>query len=137
MSTRHTQSESTDFAQLEVKARDILLWDGACGLCRRAARYVEARDREARFLALPWQAAPEALVGAEVKHAAAETIQVLLTNGEVKRGGRAVLYLLAALGHRWARPLELPPLRWLFELGYGGISAHRYRLSRLLVPMDD
>lgn len=132
MPARETHAGSVRRVTLEVRARDLLLWDGECELCRRAVRWIEERDREERFLAIPYQATPEPLVGREIKEAAAHTVHVVRTDGQVLTSGRASLYVLDALGHRWTRALTAPPLVWLVEAGYQLVSHNRHRLSRLL-----
>ena len=49
------------------------------------------------------------------------------------RAGRAVLYILTALGYGWiARPLGLPPLIWAVELGYAIVARNRPFFARFL-----
>ena len=121
----------------KLRARDLLVWDGSCPLCRRSVEWVKARDPKDRFLAIPYQSVPEPLVGREIKQAAAHTVHVLRTDGTVLKSGRAVLYILETLGYRWVRPFEKPPLVWLVELGYHAVSTNRHLLSRWLFRARD
>jgi predicted DCC family thiol-disulfide oxidoreductase YuxK len=104
-------------------ARHLLLWDGACGFCRRAVEGVRRRDRDGRFEIVPYQQAP----------ARGKAVHVLTADGQLLRAGRASLFVLGETGHPWlARILGLPPLVWLVELGYVIVARHRSFFSRLL-----
>jgi predicted DCC family thiol-disulfide oxidoreductase YuxK len=114
-------------------ARHLLLWDGACGFCRRAVEGVRRRDRDGRFEIVPYQQAPAPPMTPELAAACAKAVHVLTADGQLLRAGRASLFVLGETGHPWlARILGLPPLVWLVELGYVIVARHRSFFSRLL-----
>ena len=116
--------------------RHLLLWDGACGFCRRTVDRVRRRDREHRFDIVPYQHAPSPPMTPELAAECKNAVHVLTADGRLLRAGRASLFVLAETGHpTLARLLGLPPFVWLVELGYGIVARHRSFFSRLL-PKD-
>jgi predicted DCC family thiol-disulfide oxidoreductase YuxK len=106
----------------------LILFDGACGLCRRAAAWAGARDRRGLFRAVPYWEAPAPPMTPELFSACARAVHVVRSDGRILRGGRAVLFVLEHTGMGgWARVLGLPPMVWGVELGYW-IVAHNRRL---------
>ncbi len=60
-------------------------------------------------------------------------VHVVRANGVILRAGRASLFVLERLGHRWAaRILRVPPLIWAVELGYRIVAANRPFFTRFL-----
>ena len=113
--------------------RHLLLWDGACGFCRRLVEGVRRRDRDHRFEIVPYQQAPAPPMTPELAAACRKAVHVLTDDGQLLRAGRASLFVLGEIGHPWlARLLGLPPLIWLVELGYAIVARHRSFFSRLL-----
>jgi predicted DCC family thiol-disulfide oxidoreductase YuxK len=113
--------------------RDFLLWDGTCGFCRRGVAFVQRRDTQGVFFAVPYQEAPSPPMTAELRAACARAFHVVTQDGQVLRAGRAALYVLARLGHPLlARVLALPPLVWAVELGYWLVAKNRHLFSRVL-----
>lgn len=111
----------------------LLLWDGECGLCRRAVHWAERRDQGHAFRAVPYQQAPSPPMTPELRIACARAVHLLTSEGTVLRAGRACLWVLERTGHPLAsRLLALPPLVWAVELGYWLVARNRRLASRLL-----
>lgn len=73
----------------------------------------------------------------ELYAACEKAVHVLTADGRVLRAGRASLYVLGGIGFGWlAKPLSLPPLVWLVELGYWIISRNRPFFARLLFTKE-
>lgn len=67
--------------------------------------------------------------------ACARAVHVLTTDGRMLSAGRAVLFVLGAIGFaRSARVLSLPPLVWGVEAGYWLVARNRRFFSRFLTP---
>jgi predicted DCC family thiol-disulfide oxidoreductase YuxK len=112
---------------------ELLLWDGTCGFCRRSVEALARRDTEHAFRAVPYQEAPSPPMSPALRAACARAFHVVTRQGEVLRGGRAALYVLARLGHPLlARVLGLPPLVWAVELCYWLVARNRQLFSRLI-----
>jgi len=110
-----------------------VLWDGECGLCARAARWIERHDAAGRFRVVAYQQAPAPPMSAELREACARAVHVVTADGRVLRGGRASLHVLEHLGWpRLARLLSVPPLCWGVELGYRVVARNRRLFSKLL-----
>jgi predicted DCC family thiol-disulfide oxidoreductase YuxK len=115
--------------------RHLLLWDGACGLCRRAVEWVRRRDRAERFDIVPYQEATTPPMTPELRAACRRAMHVLTADGQVLRAGRASLFVLRETGHhRLAAVLSLPPFVWVVELVYRIVARHRAQLSWLIFP---
>ena len=113
--------------------RHLLLWDGACGFCRRLVDGIARRDRERRFDIVPYQQAAAPPMTPELAAACGKAVHVLTADGQLLRAGRASLFVLGETGHPWlAHLLGLPPFIWLVELGYLIVARNRSFFSRLL-----
>ncbi len=113
--------------------RDWIVWDGACGFCRRAVAWALARDHAGRFAAVPYQEVPPEFMTPERAAACRDAVHVRTATGEWLRGGRACLFVLAGVGWpRLARLAALPPLVWAVELGYRIVARNRRAVSRLI-----
>jgi predicted DCC family thiol-disulfide oxidoreductase YuxK len=113
--------------------RDWIVWDGACGFCRRAVAWALARDRDGRFLAIPYQDLPPPLLTPGREAACREAVHVRRATGEWLRAGRACLFVLEHVGHPWlARIARMPPFVWAVELGYRIVARNRPFFSRLV-----
>ena len=116
-------------------ARHLLLWDGRCGLCRRATDWVRRRDRSARFEIVPYQEASAPPMTPQLRAECSRALHVLTADGRTLRAGRASLFVLKETGNgRLATVLGLPPLIWLVELGYRIVARNRSRFSGLIFP---
>jgi predicted DCC family thiol-disulfide oxidoreductase YuxK len=115
--------------------RHYLLWDGACGFCRRAVEWVARRDLAGRFEIVPYQVAASPPMTPELRDACRRAVHVVTTDGRVLRAGRASLFVLGQTGYpRLARLLSVPPLVWIVELGYVLVARNRSLVSRLFPP---
>ena len=120
--------------------RHWIVWDGACGFCRRAVDWALARDRAGRFEAVPYQELPDPPLTPALRAACRDAVHVRTSDGRWLRAGRACLFVLAEVGWpRLAHVAGLPPFVWFVELGYRLVARHRPFVSRLRVarPPDD
>ncbi|MBI4081027.1 MAG: DUF393 domain-containing protein [Candidatus Lambdaproteobacteria bacterium] len=116
----------------ELARRWALLWDGECGVCRRAVQRVLRADRAGRVAALPYQGALAWLPTA-VRAQSSRQAHLRSPDGRYWGGGDAVIALLAVLGHPGlARLLGAPGLRTLVRLAYRAAARHRGSLARWL-----
>ena len=116
-----------------IVERDLVLWDGDCGFCRRSVEWAARRDGGRRLEFVPYQAAPSPPMTPALREACGRAVHVLTPDGRTLRAGRAALRVLAAAGWpRLARVLAVPPLIWLVELGYLLVAHHRRFFSRVL-----
>ena len=114
--------------------RDLVLFDGVCGLCDRTVRFLLRRDRHGHLLFAPLQG--ETAATALARHGISEEVRslVFLTGwgspeeaAHVRSAG--ALRALAALGGFWrflAAFLRLVP-RTLRDAAYDFIARRRYR----------
>ncbi len=82
---------------------ELLFYDGACGLCHRAVRFLLAEDdqgRALRFAPLLGERFRE-VVPAELQSALPDSLVLVTHDGEALDKSRAVLYALARLGGLW------------------------------------
>jgi predicted DCC family thiol-disulfide oxidoreductase YuxK len=115
--------------------RHLLLWDGKCGLCRRAAEWVRRRDRLERFEIVPYQEAAAPPMTPQLRAACQRAMHVVTADGRILRAGRASLFVLRETGNRrLAAILSLPPLVWAVELAYRIVARNRSQLSWLIFP---
>jgi len=116
-----------DTPQPPVQA--ILLFDGGCGLCDRAVRFVAVRDPVRRFRFVPLQS-PEAerlLAPLGIDTHAPNSI-VLVADGMVLTKSTAVLWILAQLNSpwRWLRVFRYVP-RPIRDRVYELVARNRLR----------
>jgi predicted DCC family thiol-disulfide oxidoreductase YuxK len=115
-------------------AQHWIVWDGACGFCRRAVEWALARDTDGRFRAVPYQEAPEPPMTPALRDACRAAVHVRTADGRWLRGGRACLFVLERIGWpRLARVARRPPLVWGVEAGYALVARNRELFSRALL----
>lgn len=108
---------------------DLVFFDGGCGLCQGAVRFLLARDADGhrfRFAPLQGETARARLDPAE---AGCDSMVVLPAGGPPLRKSRAAVRLLRRLGGGWmlvAGVLALVPPR-LRDWGYDRVAANRSR----------
>lgn len=113
-------------------ARLVLLYDGWCGVCTRAAEWAKRRDGHGRILIAPNQTpgllARAGLAKAQVDRAA----WALLRDGRALEGAAAINRALLELDRwRWlGRLYELPGFAWAEDLFYRWFAAHRSQFAR-------
>lgn len=94
-----------------------ILYDGECGLCHGFVRFVVEHDREAKFVYAP-------------QRVTQQTVIVLTESGVRLERSDAALYVLFALGGRWAFAAALMHLvpRVVRDAVYAFIARIRYRV---------
>jgi len=112
-----------------------MLYDGDCGFCSGAVRFVLARDRRAVFHFASLQSAAAARVLAPLGGRPADLATFYVI--EDYQGARPVLHdranaalvVARALGRPWsvAMVLRVLPKRWL-DAAYGVVARHRHRI---------
>ncbi len=133
MDTEPTNAPAA-IARGEVSA-PLLVFDGDCGFCRAwvdywkhltrdAVAYAPFQEAAARFPSIPRE---------EFAHA----VQLILPDGEVRRGAQAAFTVLALGGRKnWLRTYQhVPAAAPISEAVYGVVARHRsaaYRLTQLL-----
>lgn len=113
----------------------VLLYDGVCGLCNRAVRFVLRYDRERKFRFAPLQSAYAARLlgkkGVDASDLNSFYIVVVREEGEVLlERSDAALFVMEKLPGIWpaaARVLRLVP-RTLRDWGYRVIARNRYQV---------
>jgi len=124
----------------EIGGRVVVVFDGRCGLCNRAVRWLLRRDRRdrLRFAASESEKAAGLLarhgMGAAELGSGPDTILVVRDVGEVAESvvvrSDAVMALLRELPRPW--PAVAAALMWIprpvRELGYRLIALWRYRI---------
>ena len=114
--------------QAPKQSKDVVLWDGACGFCRRAIEWAGRHDRTGQLSFKPYQ---EAGLSPELARACAEAVHVRRADGTLLRAGRACLHVLSLTGYRpLAAGLSARPWVWAVELGYRFVARHRMLFSR-------
>lgn len=111
-----------------------LFYDGRCGLCHAAVRFVARRDREGRIRFAPLGGeAFDRLVPGGVRQGLPDSLAVQLEDGRLLTQSAAVVCLLLELGGGW---------RWLgawlgrlpsgfLDRAYVWVACHRRSLSRV------
>jgi predicted DCC family thiol-disulfide oxidoreductase YuxK/uncharacterized membrane protein YphA (DoxX/SURF4 family) len=111
--------------------RPLLVWDGDCGFCARAVRWLE-RSTGDRVEIVPYQECTDPRIPiADCAHA----VHLAEPDGRVTRAAAACFRAFSyAPGKRWvAWPYRfVPGFAWLAERGYASVAAHRAGLSQLL-----
>ena len=111
-----------------------LFYDGTCGLCHAAVRFVLAEDHTGntfRFAPLDSDIFRSAIPEAE-RARLGETLAVQTADGAVLARSRAVLHIMRRLGGIWrllAGVLAIIP-RPLLDCLYNGVAWSRHRLFR-------
>ncbi len=107
----------------------MLIFDGDCGFCTMAARWVEPR-LDGRSPVVAGQFAnlePLGLTSADTEQA----VYWVDADGGTHRGHVAIAWALIAVGGAW-RPvgwlIKTPPVSWIARLGYALVARYRHRL---------
>ena len=113
-------------------ATEYLFYDGHCGLCHRAVKFVLKHDRSGtafRFAPLQGETFL-ARVAAERRAGLPDSVVVLTRDGELLLRSAAFLHILRRLGGGWrvlASVLSIMP-RGLLDLVYDFVARIRYRV---------
>jgi predicted DCC family thiol-disulfide oxidoreductase YuxK len=116
---------------MKARAPETLFYDGTCGLCHGAVRFVLAKDRTPggafRFAPLGGETFKKALPNAADLP---DSLVLLTEDGRVLTRSRAVLHIGQRLGGLWgtlARVVGIVP-RALLDRGYDAVARVRHRL---------
>ena len=111
--------------------REILYYDGQCGLCHAVIRFLLAEDQDAIFKFAPLQSkAFEQSLSQDERNKLPDSIVLLTGNGRILTLSSAVIYLLVRLGGLWrifGEILQLIP-RLLRDSSYNFIGSIRHKL---------
>lgn len=109
---------------------EILFYDGHCGLCHRAVRFVLAEDRDGtwfRFAPLQGETFQK-LVSAEQRRMLPDSVVVMTADGKLLARSDAFLHIFRRLGGGWkvlADTLSIVP-RGLRDFVYDLVARVRY-----------
>jgi predicted DCC family thiol-disulfide oxidoreductase YuxK len=113
--------------------KEVLFYDGNCGLCHRVIRFLLAEDKEGIFKFAPLQSkAFEQMIDKESYQALPDSIVLLTGDGKMLMRSAAVIYLLTHLGGMWrivGTILYFIPL-FIRDAGYDLVGKHRYKMFK-------
>jgi predicted DCC family thiol-disulfide oxidoreductase YuxK len=112
-----------------VNGKDVIFYDGTCGLCHRFVRWTLAHDPEGKFQLSPLQGETlKQKLAADRRAKLPDSVVVLTSDGKLLTKSAAAQYVAEQLGMRGrARFIRLFP-RWLADFGYDVIAKFRYTL---------
>jgi predicted DCC family thiol-disulfide oxidoreductase YuxK len=119
--------------------RLVLLFDGTCGPCTRAAQWVRRRDSAGRVLVLPNQAPGVLATYGLTRAEANRSVWAVEPRGRRLEGAAALNRMLVELGGGWrvlSLPYRLLPLAVLEEAAYRWFAANRGRFAWLGVTPE-
>jgi predicted DCC family thiol-disulfide oxidoreductase YuxK len=112
--------------------REILFYDGHCGMCHGFVRFLLEKDRAGAFVFAPLQGDTFAATVPEAERAKLPDSMVIRTaDGRLLVRSAAALHVLATVGGRWhtlAALLRLVP-RPVLDAAYRAVAAVRHRLG--------
>lgn len=117
-----------------TRPRDVIFYDGHCGLCHGAVKWVMARDpRGEVFDFSPLQGKTfAAAIAAEKRAGLPDSVVIRTRDGRLLTRSDATIYILDRLEGPWRRRaqwLKLVP-RWLRDLFYVAVARMRKILSK-------
>ncbi|HEX8465080.1 MAG TPA: DUF393 domain-containing protein [Abditibacterium sp.] len=116
-------------------AKNLVLWDGECGFCRRSVAWLAKYDR---YGTLKFQPNQEADISPQLREACQNSVHVVKSDGEILRGGRAVMFCgEQTKWHRLARIAQWPIFLPFVELGYALVAKNRGLFSKFLFTKED
>ena len=114
-----------------ASGRDVVFYDGVCGMCNRFVHFLIARDHRGRLRFAPLQGATarRLLVPRGGHPEDLDTVYLLRSDGPLLMRSRAILRAVSSLGGAWVlvgalRVLPVPVL----DLAYRLVASVRYRL---------
>ena len=116
------------------RPRHLVLWDGECGFCRRCVEWLASKDKRGALEFKPYQSVE---LAPSLREACKSAVHVIKTDGEIVRGGRAIMFcgLFTPLSG-WARiglwPIFLP----FIELGYKFVASNRNLVSQFFFKCE-
>lgn len=116
----------------EPNTLDLMFYDGHCGLCHRAVRFVLDQDREGKlFRFAPLQGETfQRLVASEQRETLPDSVVVMTADGRLLARSEAGLHILRRLGGGWkvlAGVLGVVP-RELRDFVYDFVARVRFRV---------
>jgi len=119
----------------EHTSNPIVLYDGVCGLCNRAVKFLLKRDRHdrLRFASLQSDFAATLLQRHALDHHDLDTVYVVLNHGQTDETllakSDAILFFAKAIGGVWniarlGRIIPRPIRNWLYDF----VARHRYQV---------
>jgi len=129
---------------MDPTGRDLILYDGECGLCAASVQFVLARDRQARFVYAPLQGAlARTVLGRHGREVELNSFILVTDRGteherlhERARGAAAVLLRLGGAWPLLGVLLAAIP-GFIANRGYDLVAKNRHRLfapSQCFVP---
>ncbi len=123
---------------MKSAARNLMIWDGDCGFCRRSVQFAQRLDRNNQFDYAPFQSAPTVHnrpMNEPLRRACERALHVATSDGRILKGGNAVLLFLETTAHsrllkRLFRIARSFPLVVFVEIGYKIVANNRSFFSR-------
>ena len=112
--------------------REILFYDGHCGMCHGFVRFLLARDRARTFVFAPLQGETFAATVSQAERATIPDSMVVRTaDGRLLVRSAASLHVLERLGGGWRvlAALLRPVPRPILDAAYRALAAIRHRLG--------
>ena len=116
---------------MQARTAETVFYDGHCGLCHRAVRFILAEDRATAFRFAPLDS--EAFrhnVPEGARHGLPDSLIVLTADGKLLVRATAILHAMARLGGVWrllAGAASIVP-RPVWDRAYDWIARNRHRL---------
>ena len=121
-----------------LNGKNLVLWDGDCGMCRRTSQWVQKADVDHVLQTCPYQECASPPMTPELKAACEQAVHVLTTDGRVLRAGRAAMFVLEHCGAGFpARLMTFPPFIWFVEIGYWIVAHNRPFFAHFLFTKDE
>lgn len=114
---------------VDIGDAPVLLFDGRCGLCSAAVRFVLARERRPEFRFAPLQSDIARALLAERGHEVSLDTVVVIEHSRVLTRSRAVLAIARRLRRPWSWAVALRAVPTpLADAVYMFIARHRHRV---------
>jgi predicted DCC family thiol-disulfide oxidoreductase YuxK len=116
--------------QPETNRKDIIFYDGTCGLCHWFVKFVLRHDTQGVFQFAPLQGETFAkLVSGDERAELPDSVVVLTGGDRLLNKSQAARYVAQQLGLKGRRAgfIGIFP-RWVADFGYDVIARTRYRL---------
>jgi predicted DCC family thiol-disulfide oxidoreductase YuxK len=110
---------------------DILFYDGHCGLCHRAVKFVLRHDRSAAFRFAPLQGSTFVeTIPPEKRDLLPDSVVLFTSDGRLLTRSDAFIYIFRRLGGAWAAlgAISVIVPRPIRDVVYGVIARIRYSI---------
>ena len=118
-----------------MTTRATLIYDGECGMCRRAIEWIRGNELPGALEYLTCQSDERAdRFPSIVESQCLEAMQLVLPDGTIYAGDRSLPHLFLRM-RRWqwfARFFRLPVVSLLTPICYRFVARHRYAISVLV-----